>query len=139
MKIPNFLIHDCIKWTQTDEKGEFVHQGQVVVLDETKVSFRTSIGVMTVDYTVGSFEKIKNWKLEDNAPRILVTATREPTEIVQRRRELKTDTKLAKAQELYQKLEDKSRKAVIKAFIENLGLTPAGASTYQAICKRKFP
>lgn len=140
MKVPNFSIYDYIKWTHADDQGEFSHQGQIVALDEQRATFRTKAGVMSVDYSEGSFEKIKAIKLDDPdpAPRTPITATREPIVIVQRRRELKLDTKLAKAFELYQKLEDKSRKNTIKVFTEQLGMTPAGASTYQAICKKKF-
>lgn len=140
MKVPNFLIHEFIKWTTKDDQGEFSHQGQIILLDETKVMFHTKLGVMTVDYNDGEFEKIKALKSDEleTAPRVPVTPTREPIAIVARRRELKMDTKLAKAYDLYQKLEDKSRKHVIKMFTEQLGMTPAGASTYQAICKKKF-
>lgn len=39
-------------------------------------------------------------------------------------------TNMAKAREIYRKAEDKSRKTIIQAFMEQLGQTQATASTY---------
>lgn len=141
MKVPNFSIHEYIKWTSKDEEGEYTHTGQIVGLDETKVTFRTKAGVMSIAYDEGDFEKMKAFKLDDPtpAPRLLVTSARTPVIIQNRRRDPNVATKLDRAQELYQTLTDKTRKSVIKTFIEQLGMTPAGASTYQAICKKKYP
>jgi hypothetical protein len=43
-----------------------------------------------------------------------------------------------KAEELYQKSEDKSRAHMIKVFMEQIDMSQAGASTYYANCKKKF-
>lgn len=44
-------------------------------------------------------------------------------------------SKLERAVELYKQATDKSRKAIIELFVKELGMTPAGASTYQNKCK----
>lgn len=141
MKLPSFSIHEYIKWSAKDEEGEYNHVGQIIALDETKVTFRTKHGVMSIEYTNGEFEKTKAIKLDDPTPgpRIPVTSARAPIVIQTRRRDPNAATKLERAMELYQSLTDKTRKNVIKVLIDQLGMTPAGASTYQAICKKKYP
>lgn len=47
-------------------------------------------------------------------------------------------SKAQQAYDIYAKAVDQSRKAMMKVFIEQLGLTPNGASTYVANCKKKF-
>lgn len=47
-------------------------------------------------------------------------------------------SKREQAIELYGKLVGKSRKEVIEAFVTDLGMTPAGASTYYQNCKSNW-
>lgn len=51
------------------------------------------------------------------------------------------EKKVSKAQQafdIYVAAEDKSRAAITKVFIEQLGMTAAGASTYMQNCKKRF-
>lgn len=140
-KVSDLSIWDSIKWTATDTEGEYNHQGNIVGLDERHVTFQTQHGVMSVEFVAGTIEKVKAIKFEgeEHPPRLAVSTTRAPIPIAAKaKRDPKTGTKLDRAFELYQGLTDKSRKNAIKTFTEQLGMTPAGASTYQAICKKKF-
>ncbi len=45
-------------------------------------------------------------------------------------------TKLERARAIYKANADKSRKEIIQLFVTELNMTPAGASTYHAQCKK---
>jgi hypothetical protein len=46
-------------------------------------------------------------------------------------------TKLERAHAIYKANADKSRKEIIQLFVTELNMTPAGASTYHAQCKKR--
>lgn len=78
----------------------------------------------TVDETVGAvsegaLEKVKKAVKEKTAKPKVVKPAKE-----------KSESKMDKAKVLYAELEDKTRKNVIAQFVEQIGLTPAAASTY---------
>ena len=49
---------------------------------------------------------------------------------------VRSGTKLEQARVIYAEMVGASRKAVIERFCAELNMTPAGASTYQALCKK---
>jgi len=50
-------------------------------------------------------------------------------------RKHRAGTKYEAAVSIYKSVSDKTRKDVIQLFVEKLNMTPAGASTYYAMCK----
>jgi hypothetical protein len=60
----------------------------------------------------------------------LETAVKQKTAKPKKEKVAKATSKMARARELYEAAEDKSRKAMIEVFGKELGLSVAGASTY---------
>lgn len=117
-------IGDFIEWTSQDEEGKFTHVGKVLSVDDNEVELLTKVGTMTVPLDDGSFKKTKPIKLAD----ITEVMAKVKKEIAV----AKTGTKLERAVVLYRNMKDATRQKLIKAFVEELDMTPAGASTYAA-------
>jgi len=115
---------DFIKWTSTDEEGAFSHVGRVLEVTDTNVTFETKMCVMTVPLTDGTFESAKAFKID--------TPVAQPTAPKQKAKATKTGTKLERAVVIYRQMKDATRKELIEAFVKQLDMTPAGASTYAA-------
>lgn len=83
---------------------------------------------------------------EGEAPKVEKTAKKKadkkPTEVKAKKEKVvvekapKAPSKAEQARVIYAAAEDKSRAAVTKLFVEQLGLTAAGASTYFQNCKK---
>lgn len=94
-----------------------------------------------------SIEELK--KLIDVPPTTIAhttTHTQIPSVVAQPKVEVKAEqpkvgqsgTKLERAKELYKANAEKSRKEIIELFVKELNMTPAGASTYHAQCKKSL-
>ena len=117
-------IGDFIKWTGQDEDGKFSHTGKIVSLNEVWVEFQTPVGRMCVKRTDGKFETAKPISLE-------VESKAKPT-IGATKRDVKEGSKLERAVAIYKAMAEPTRGKLIEAFVAQLGMTPAGASTYAA-------
>lgn len=114
-------IGDFIKWTGQDEDGKFSHTGKIVSLNDVWVEFQTPVGLMCVKRTE---------KLEPAQPVALKSEAKPKVEAA--KREPGTGTKLERAVAIYKAMTEPTRQKLIEAFVAQLGMTPAGASTYAA-------
>lgn len=114
-------VGDFIEWTGQDEDGKFSYTGKIISLNEVWVEFQTPVGTMTVKRTE---------KLTPASP-IKLDACTERTKS-KPKAEPGTGTKLERAVAIYKAMTDPTRQKLIEAFVTQLGMTPAGASTYAA-------
>jgi hypothetical protein len=114
-------IGDFIKWTGQDEDGKFSHTGKIISLNEVWVEFQTPVGVMCVKRTE---------KLTAAEPIELKSVAKPKVEPA--KAEPKAGTKLERAIAIYKAMTEPTRSQLINAFVTQLGMTPAGASTYAA-------
>lgn len=113
-------VGDFIKWTGQDEDGKFSHTGKIISLNEVWVEFQTPAGTMTVKRTE-KLEPAEAIELKSQAAKPKVDAPK---------REVKGGSKLEQAVAIYKAMTEPSRSKLIQAFVTQLGMTPAGASTY---------
>lgn len=120
---------EFIKWTGKDEDGTFSHIGQILSVNDVWVEFQTREGKMCVKRTE---------KLELHAPIDLGKSAEQkakPT-LDQPKRDVKAGSKLDRCIEVYKTMRGATRKELIAAFVEQVGMTEAGASTYAAQVKK---
>lgn len=145
---------DFVKWTALAEDGKPCSYIGKVQLAGDVIIFETPFGTMHVPKTDGKFEEVDepdDWMkqmLDRQAARDAHAAELEAEQSETRRRvskrpsgkakqlQPKQGSKLAQALDLYKHSKDKSRKHIIELFVKELKMTPAGASTYQATCKK---
>jgi len=135
-----------VEWKSEDENGTFTHQGEVVDYSTIAVIIQTSPAGSTItipqnDGTLREVPKPKEWSLA-----LPKKDAEEPTSIKKpttKRVRVSTGgpSKKEQAVEIYKSMMENgnhpSRKDVIARFQSDLDMTPAGASTYQNICKKE--
>ena len=136
-----------IKWTAKDQQGSFSHVGQIFSIKDGHVVMSTSNGgAMGFDLTDGTVEvtrKPKTWgvakacDVEVEVPKTVTSTTRAPHEsngVSKKDRAFQSyrDLKCLLAQDGM----EPTRKVVIDMFVRDLGMTPAGASTYASMVMR---
>jgi len=137
----NFKKNEFVKWTATDEEGQFSHKGKVTRLTKTEVDITTqNDGVITVGLTDGSFTKIKKIK-NFSAPSKNIGRTAMQNAVVKAKRKTGGPSKKDRAIELYRNMTSAlgvtpARQYAIGRFVDELGMTVAGASTYVAMAKK---
>lgn len=145
-----FQKGEFVKWTGTDEQGKFSHVGEVAsFIDERLTLIVSPAGsTMTIDLldmsTKDEFKvvnKPKGWKLvKPEAEKVEPVSIKKPTTKVVKK---STDGKSKKefALDIYKGMMENGnhpvRKEVIARFVSELNMTPAGASTYAATCKKE--
>ena len=133
-------IGDFVKWTSTDESGTFSHRGQVIDLTDTIVVLNTTEGRMGVRLEDGKFTKTRKFDLPDVQPVVKPKARKTKSKKTGAAKrpsgQPREGSKLAQAIEIAKSLETVDRKTLIAAFVDQLGMTPAGASTYASNVKK---
>lgn len=117
-------VGDFIKWTGTEDGESFSYVGQIISQNDVWIEFQTPLGRMCVKRTDGKFEAAKPISLE-------VECKAKPT-IGATKRDVKEGSKLERAVAIYKAMAEPTRGKLIEAFVAQLGMTPAGASTYAA-------
>jgi len=123
-----------IEWKAED----FSYKGQVLETNDVETILLTmegyTIGIPTTDGTISQIPQPTNWG-QQTPPTPSPTTTKKTTAV-------KTGTKKQLALDLYESMIENntlpSRKDTINQFVTELDMTPAGASTYAAMCKKKF-
>lgn len=121
---------DFIKWTSEDEEGKFSHVGQVISSNDTWIEMKTEYGTMCFrrkDGTVEPHAPVEFKNKSDSKPKPTVDAPK---------RDVKAGSKLERCIEVYKTMRNATRKELIAAFVEQVGMTEAGASTYAAQVKK---
>jgi hypothetical protein len=126
-----------IKWTGKDESGKFSYTGQVKMMHGDTVIFEDADGAMYgVHKNDGVFESIvkpKNWNRPKSVmakpievkPKKIKKTSGSPTKLDQVIALLKANKNLID-----------NRKAAIEKIVAEVGMTPAGASTYFSNAKK---
>lgn len=118
-------VGDRIKWRSQDENGEFVTVGKVYAINDKFVWFFAEGLQMSVPLTDGTFE------VTNVATTTEVKVAAEAA-ITKAKAAVRTGTKLEQAVDIYKGMKDATRQKLIKAFVDQLEMTTAGASTYAA-------
>lgn len=115
---------EFIKWTGKEDGEEFSYVGQIISINEVWVEFQTAHGRFCIKRTDGKFEAAEPISLA-------VECKAKPTlDVV--KRDVKEGSKLERAVAIYKAMTEPTRGKLIEAFVAQLGMTPAGASTYAA-------
>ena len=114
-------IGSTVKWTTPEDivVGTLAIYGKRIAIDTVHGRMEFNSGDGTVE------------PCEDTVA--LTTPCVEPARVD---KAVRTGTKLEQARVIYAEMVGASRKAVIERFCAELNMTPAGASTYQALCKK---
>lgn len=114
-------IGDKVKWTGDSDEGPLTYVGKVMSIGGGFIEIDTgkfTIGVARED---GTFEVVKPGNVKCvPAPTVTTTVA------------AKSGTKFERAVDIYRNMKDNTRQKLIKAFVDQLEMTPAGASTYAA-------
>lgn len=108
--------------------------GVCIFDDGKRYEMQTACGVMGFPY--GDGEVKVGDKATEMPTRNTVVVEATPAAVKRQPRQVSGQpTKRERAVAIYNKMVGASRKAIIEAFIAELDMTPAGASTYYAQCK----
>ena len=118
-----------------EEVNEMENQVQVTAPEVATAVFNTIVETAT-EVNEGEAPKIEKVSKKKEKKPTEVKAKKEPK--VKAEKAPKAPSKAEQARQIYAAAEDKSRSAVTKLFIEQLGLTAAGSSTYMQNCKKWF-
>lgn len=122
----NLNIGDTVKWI-TDEDTVI----GVVLSVGDRIELKTAYGLMEMPCTDGKFVKTNETvpvrKVDDAVVKTAATTTK---------KKLEAGSKIAQAVELYKNNREASRQELINLFVDKLGMTPAGASTYASQVKK---
>lgn len=142
--------HDFCKWTSYDQDGRFTFVGEVIdIEDEGKLLLNTEFGLIGVhpnDGVTEQVEKPEKWGVPQTKTVHLATSATtisKPTKPRAPRapRVSGKPSKKEMALDIYRKMMDggihPQRKEVIGQLVSRLEMTPAGASTYAAVCKKE--
>lgn len=128
---------DFVKWTSSEKGEEFSHVGRLESINDKWVKLQTSRGLFEFRRTDGTLEAHEEVDLtpvasfEPNEIQAAPSAPKEKKEKVVRQRPEKGEpSKQDRAVEIVRKHLGSSRKELIDLIIKELGMTPAGASTY---------
>ena len=126
-----------IKWVSKDDQGRFEHVGIILNTSPTHITINTQFGEIIIpsdDGTITPYDGIVNLKPQP------ITQSTTTTKSTKKQR---SGTKKEKALSLYKNMTSgdgthPTRKLFIQTLISSLNMTPAGASTYAAMCKKHF-
>lgn len=139
-----FTKGQFVEWTSEDAEGKFTHVGEVVDYSVVSVIIAISQNGSTItipqnDGTLKLANKPKDWHVVKPAVKVeKPEPIAKPT--IKRERSSAGESKADKALDIYKSMmvngAHPARSDVIKAFVEQLNMTQAGASTYQYNCKK---
>jgi len=133
-------VDDFVRWTGSDEEGEFSHVGQVYYIKNEMVALRTQHGVIHVPAEDGAFkvvDKPKDWNLSVVKTKRPTTASPNlPKTRKGQKRKKNGPTKIDLIVELLRKDPPSSRKDAIEKIVAAGISTPAGASTFYNTAKK---
>ena len=132
----DFKKKQFIKWTSSDESGDFSHIGQVVSFDAETVTFATSSGEMTVPINDGTFVEVSKPHTFD--VKVEETSTKKKQKAVKRTRSTNGITKLDQVITLLRNDPPTDRKDAINKIVAAGISTANGASTYYSSVKSKL-
>ena len=118
-----------------EEVNEMENQVQVTDPAIATAVFNTIVETAT-EVNEGEAPKIEKVSKKKEKKPTEVKAKKEPK--VKAEKAPKAPSKAEQAREIYANAEDKSRAVITKLFMEQLGLTAAGSSTYMQNCKKWF-
>lgn len=113
------------KWSATDDEGSFSHVGLIKSVNNAWTTIITKDGEMSFRLQDGTLEPHAAVDLKVKLEKVIEKAEKTTTPSVKR-----TGTKLEGAIEIVKANVNASRKDLIELFCTQLGMTPAGASTY---------
>ncbi|RLC84248.1 MAG: hypothetical protein DRI37_09270 [Chloroflexi bacterium] len=136
----DFKKDQFIKWTSNDDGGKFNHVGQVVSNDTELVTMMTAVGQMEISVDDGTFTsatKPKNWGERTPAP-VVVKVEPVTPQPERNRREAGQPSKKEQAMIIYNDVFGRGhgKKITIQRFMDVLGMSKAGASTYFYNCAK---
>jgi hypothetical protein len=132
---------DHIRWNSTDDQGNFTHTGIVTEITDKTVSMKTKMGLFTVPLNDGSFEILKD--AGDACAELMVSdeESSKPASAAPsrgKRSSKQQGSKLERAIAIAKTMPNASQKELIAAFMEQLDMTKAGATTYYYNVKKKM-
>lgn len=138
--------NDFIKWTSVDNEGEFEHSGRVESVSANMIYLETDHGLMGIPKTDGNFESIEPFEIKRNDPMSKKNATAKtanksekkaaaPKKVVAKKEGV---SKADQALEIVRQNPKAARKELIQMFVDQLGMSIAGASTYVYNAKKKL-
>lgn len=122
---------DVITWTSDgDGRPETTVLAQVISLTDRRIKLRVKDGTeVNVLLTDGTFTpSTEEFKLEVPAPRTKKSSRKKKAPA--------TGSKTERALEVMKSMPTGTRGEIIKAFVDKVGLTPAGAATYYTNCRK---
>lgn len=127
-------MSDYIKWTHEDgfEVGQTV---SLSIGEDRTITFSNAKGLFEVPLSDGKFEEISKEtfiQLNHGETPVRDVPTKDTTP---KPKSVKSGSKKEQAIALYKANSGMSRKELIELFIRELGMTPAGASTYVHLAK----
>jgi len=133
--MPTFKKNSFIKWSSQDEEGTFSHTGQVVKHADGMIIFTDKKGgEMGVPEDEGKFtsaRKPKTWK-KPVADKVTKPVAKKAKRVAG------APTKYEQVVELFNAEKPRSRKEAIALAVEEVEMTPAGASTYVAKANKEL-
>jgi hypothetical protein len=124
-----YMLNSTVKWTATDEQGEFSHVGKCIAVVGEMVTMSTLCGEMTVpaNEVKKTREARTNHTAQDQqaeAVDVYVPTTVRP------------GSKAAQAVELIRTILSAGRQESIALLMAELGMSQAGASTYNSNARK---
>ena len=133
-----FRKNTFIKWSDKDEQGTFSHVGQVVKHEDGMVIFTDKHGgECGVPEDEGKFKQVrkpKSWK----APAKNIGRTAVNKAVKKAKRVAGAPTKYEQVVAVFKSAQPRSRKEAIALVVEEVQMTPAGASTYVAKANKQL-
>ena len=130
----NISNGSLVKWSSTDENGYFSHYGEVVEKNDNFITMKGDFGVFKIPTTDGEFEVVDSIPKSTKSQQQL--GVKKVKTVLVKTSKKKDNTKSEKALELYKQNSSMTRKELICLFVQELGMSMAGASTYVYNCKK---
>lgn len=135
-----------VRWASLDEtKSTIKFDGRIASIGNNIVVLVTDHGIMGIPVDDGTFEPIRKPKNFQDVKIVKEVPAKKPaTSIVRTPRESNGVSKKDRAFQSYRDLKcllaqdgmEPTRKVVVDMFVRDLGMTPAGASTYASMVMR---
>lgn len=127
---------DFAKWTAQDEQGSFSYVGQIESINDRWINLQTTEGLLSFrpdDGALTPHEAINLTIVVKPIPDKIIKSIEPHTP-----KEVKVGSKLERAVAIVKANPNASRKELITMFVEQLSMTPAGASTYVYNAKKTY-
>lgn len=135
-KYPEMIGDLCVIRNGEDElPAEMKFQADETFFDEQVIDLDTEVKIADAETAVEQVEEEVN---VEEAPKVEKAVKESKPKKVNVDKKEKAPSKAERARQIYAAAEDKSRAAITKIFVDQLGLTAAGASTYMQNCKKWF-